>query len=59
MARNDLVEVNGIIEAETDLAILFDGGWLPKSQIRSREDLKDGTSDIEIPEWLAEQAELI
>lgn len=49
-------EVNGIIVAETDKAILLDDGdkpqWLPKRGLVI-EKRRDGTHDVAMPEWLA------
>lgn len=54
------------IKAETDKALLVDHGgksevWIPKSQIRRREDdlHKENISAITVPEWLAEAKGLL
>jgi len=61
--RTDPVELDGRIETETERAVLFDDGrqtvWLPLSQISERDDHRDGTVTLEIPEWLAEREGLI
>jgi predicted RNA-binding protein (virulence factor B family) len=61
----DEVEIFGEVKAVTDLAILLDDGdhevWLPLSQIESEtDDYEKGDEIIVfIPEWLAEEKELI
>lgn len=54
------------IKRETDKAILIDHGgkedvWLPKSQIRRREDdlHKENITALTLPEWLALKAGLL
>jgi hypothetical protein len=63
MARNDDVEITVEIVKETDMAYLVKDGdvevWLPKSQIRGEEDLQGGIVELIIPEWLAEEKDLI
>jgi len=60
---SDKVEITVQVRAETPKAYLvFDGdveAWLPKSQVEviSQEDAE--TITIEIPEWLAQDRELI
>lgn len=63
---NYRIELEGYIAWETEQAILFDDGtvqaWLPKSMIESEDDISAGNDDlvtIEIPEWLAEEKELV
>lgn len=61
---NELIKIDIEIVKETDMAFLTTDGvikaWLPKSQIESNELLEvGGTYTIEIPEWLAEEKELI
>jgi hypothetical protein len=57
-ANHDLVDIAGEIRARTARAIQFYDGehtvWLPLSQIEIN---NDGT--ITMPEWLAEEKELI
>lgn len=47
------------IVGETPGALLVDDGrveaWIPKSMIRSRVSGAQGSVEIEIPEWLAEE----
>ena len=56
--RHDIIEIAGLVRHETDLAIFFDDGtkrvWLPKSMVEVND---DGT--VSLPEWLAEEKELI
>ncbi len=57
------VEITGTVLIETELAIRADCGldtpvWLPKSQLEDWPDIGD-TGEILIPEWLAEEKELI
>ena len=58
-------EIEGILKAETEKAILFDNGdvqaWIPRSQIESiHHDSANFLSvTIIIPEWLAEAKDLI
>ncbi len=58
MRRNELVDLNGTITAQTDKAVMFSTGdrkvWLPRSQIEIND---DGT--VTMPEWLALDKELI
>ena len=61
---NKLIEVAVTILHETVMAFLVDDGinqvWLPKSQIKDHEDISIGeTLEIEIPEWLAIDKEII
>ncbi len=58
------IEIAGEVKRETDKAILFYDGkievWLPKSRISDYGQTKDGkTTSVFIPEWLAEEKELI
>jgi RNase P/RNase MRP subunit p29 len=59
----DTVEVEGVIINQTCMAVLLSTGdeevWIPKSQIVSRDENKDGTTTLEIPEWLAMEKGLI
>jgi predicted RNA-binding protein (virulence factor B family) len=61
----DNVEIFGEVKAVTDMAILLDDGdvevWLPLSQIESETDDYEKGDEITvfIPEWLAEEKELI
>lgn len=69
--NNETEEYRGYYIAETDMAILFrptdweekDGNvWLPKSQIEYDKSIEYDREDdivIEIPNWLAEDKELI
>ena len=53
------VTVRARILRETDRAIQIEGGaWLPKSQVEIGEVGADGTSPIEMPEWLAMEKSL-
>ena len=62
---NEIVEVAGKVLAKTPEAILINDGdkdaWLPISQIENYdESWKTGeTVDLEIPEWLATEKELV
>lgn len=62
---NEIVEVTGKVLAKTPGAILINDGdrdaWLPISQIQNYdESWKMGeTVDLEIPEWLATEKELV
>jgi hypothetical protein len=57
-ANHDLVDISGEIRARTQRAIQFYDGartvWLPLSQIEINDD-----DTITMPEWLAEEKELI
>jgi hypothetical protein len=60
----EYVEIEGVIEAETDLAVLVsvdddEPTWIPKSQVGSRETNKDGSSTLEVTEWFAIRAGLV
>lgn len=59
---NRPVTVDGMIIWETELAILVDDGslevWLPKSEIHYDGKVGDDV-EIELPEWLAYDKELI
>jgi len=64
MAKNDMIAVSVLFVRETDAAILVDDAgnevWLPKSQIEFPDDAKlDDVIDVSLPEWLAEDKELI
>ena len=64
-------EYHGIYKTETDMAILFlpgdwepdeEGIWLPKSRISYDDSVQYERGDaivIEIPDWLAEDKEII
>lgn len=54
-----MVEIEAEVIAETDMAILIDDGiWLPKSQLEDWPSV-GGIGVIIMPEWLAEDKELI
>ena len=64
----EMIELRVVYVHATDSAILVDAGleenvWLPKSQVECDtlfDDMEEGSPyDIEIPEWLAEEKELI
>lgn len=62
--ENNMVEVTVDIKKETPQAFLVTDGdieaWIPKSQInRLTRVAYNNTTVIEIPEWLAEDRELI
>lgn len=58
---DETIEFTGEIQKETEFAILFFDGhntfWLPKSQIEIRRE--GATVTIEVPDWIAEQKEMI
>jgi hypothetical protein len=54
----DYVEIEGVIEHETDLAVLVSTGdddpvWIPKSLINLVTTEKDGSAVLEVAEWFA------
>ncbi len=57
MADRDYVEISVHIIWETELAYLVNDGdtedWLPKSQVRDKEHLRDDFYALLIPEWFA------
>jgi hypothetical protein len=56
----DTIELVGNITAETDKAVLFDGVWLPRSQIEIfLNEPIPGTDTVVAPEWLAIEKELV
>jgi hypothetical protein len=60
----DYVEIEGVIEHETDLAVLVSAGddepvWIPKSLIGSTETDKDGLSTLEVAEWFTVKEGLV
>jgi hypothetical protein len=60
----EYVEIEGVIEAETSLAVLIntdgdDPTWIPKSQIRSVDTDKEGLTTLEVAEWFAIKEELV
>jgi len=58
----DYIEIDGVVKAVTEKAILFSDGtrevWIPKSQLEDME-IKHGVAMITIPEWLAIEKELV
>lgn len=62
-APKGFTEINGTVLSETEMAIMVDFGmthnvWLPKSQLEDWPDInKNG--DVLMPEWLAEEKDLI
>lgn len=58
----DSIEIFVEVKHETELGILVSDGlnqfWLPKSQIEI-EYRKDGHAEITLPQWLAEEKEII
>lgn len=60
----EAVKIFGRVLQESDRAVKIQNAlgqiaWLPKSQIRQREDIKDGRQAFYIPEWLAEKSGLV
>lgn len=59
MSRNEIVEVDGAIEARTDRAILFHTGdktqavWLPRNQIQIDDAGFPEIFTVSMPEWMA------
>jgi hypothetical protein len=54
----DTVDIEGVIEHETDMAVLVNTGndepvWIPKSLIRLQTSDTDGLTTIEVAEWFA------
>lgn len=54
----EYVEIEGVIEAETELAVLVstdddDPTWIPKSQIGGMDTDKQGLTALEVTEWFA------
>ncbi len=62
MADDEMVDIIGTTKAETDKGVLIEFAdkevWLPKSQIEDWPDI-DEEGDVIMPEWLAEDKELI
>lgn len=63
MKNHDIIEISCQKKHETDKAILVvnlknKDVWLPKSQIEIDSDSK-GIVELQLPEWLAEEKELI
>lgn len=63
MKKHDIVEVSCQKKHETERAILVlnlkeKNVWLPKSQVQI-DDQKNGMIDLQMPEWLAVEAELV
>ena len=65
MSRNELVDLELVILAETDLAVMVHNDkdakvWLPKSLIEIDGDItgKGRPSTVTMPTWLAEEREL-
>lgn len=60
---DDVVEIQGVVKHETARAILLDTGdeevWIPKSQVLGQEEIEDGITELQIPEWLAMDKGLI
>ena len=62
---SEIIEVSGEILAKSAAAILINDGdrdaWLPISQIQNYDESwkKGETVDLEIPEWLATEKELV
>ena len=56
--RSDLIDIAGEVRVDRDASILFYDGdrevWLPKSQIEI-----NGDGTVTMPEWLAQEKELI
>jgi len=64
MTGSGMVDISGELIHETDNAILIDDGdrrvWLPKSQVEMEGMAFAGYNiKISIPEWLAQEKELI
>ena len=63
MTRSDIIDIHVDLHAETGRAVLVsDGGepvWLPKSQVEIESSDDGRTHVVSIPEWLAQEKELI
>ena len=63
--NGEIIEVTGEILSKSNMAILINDGdrdaWLPISQIQNYDESwkKGETVDLEIPEWLATEKELV
>jgi len=59
----DTIEFYGTLEHETDKAYLvFDGRekiWIPKSQVKKCQNIKEDDWEFTIPEWLAREKGII
>ena len=59
MSKDELVEIDGEIEAKTEQAILFHTGnkseavWLPRSRIQVEKSGFEGIFTVTLPEWMA------
>ena len=64
MTRSDLIDIEVIVRHETAAAILVDHGgkapcWLPRSQIEIAPNTDQKTHTVTLPQWLAEEKEMV
>jgi hypothetical protein len=63
MSRHDEVEIACELVHETDRALLINDGrqevWVPRSQILDQKEKNGVLESITIPEWLAEEKDLV
>jgi hypothetical protein len=65
MSRDELIEIDGAIEARTDQAVLFHTGdksqavWLPRSRIQIDDTGIPEIFTVTMPEWMAVDRGLI
>jgi hypothetical protein len=65
MSRDELIEIDGAIEARTDQAVLFHTGdksqavWLPRSRIQIDDTGFPEIFTVTMPEWMAVDRGLI
>ena len=64
MTRSDIIDATVILRHETPQAYLVDHGgktpcWLPKSQVELEPNADGKTHTVSLPQWLAEEKEMV
>lgn len=62
--KSDLVDLSVIVRHTTDRAVLIDHGgkepcWLPLSQVEIAPNADGKTHTLTVPQWLAEEKEMV
>lgn len=61
--NHDIITISAVLKHQTEKAVLIHDGmkdvWLPKSKIEVSETGKGGVVEVDLPEWLAYEKELI
>ena len=62
--KSDLIDITIIVKHKTERAVLIDDGgiepqWIPLSQCELSPDIGSNTHTLTLPEWLAQEKELI